>query len=463
MNWMEICKLNAKDAFIDMVKCSKSSEEFLSIAGRRRKRTILHRRIMSVSGHGIHKFFYLLLFRRISPVETKGYALARNSFAVLAMGALIFRAITALVQAQDKISTRFSSRECGMFPDASKIQIFVQFGSTASKGSDQNIGVEVLVESNKTIVACKQEITFTKYPQYSPFSLRLYTCTPRSAESWPPEPRIYHITTHSTDGSDLSLDYMPLVWLVEKGGNLNGTAAGGAGPYYTVPWKLNPGYHTEAEARLISRGFITSSMWRDLVLNSSPEYTYISLYPIDVSATQPLQNATTATARIHATLKPGIKYLQDKTAFNAINSGDTNNVYASTGPGDYYWSCDFVEDYRSGTVLDILGSVGGLFAILQTLHVLLFGRPLFWGLMGTKSLNPFGLLSSFGSDGFKHRLYETYGREPTKDNPDWIQTAAFLRDFVIDFGPLEARPNQDQESMQAIPVANRTGTTDSRA
>ena len=45
-------------------------------------------------------------------------------------------------------------------------------------------------------------------------------------------------------------------------------------------------------------------------------------------------------------------------------------------------SCDYIEDYRSTTVFDVIGSVGGLFALLQSLHVLLFGRPMLWGLTG---------------------------------------------------------------------------------
>jgi hypothetical protein len=44
--------------------------------------------------------------------------------------------------------------------------------------------------------------------------------------------------------------------------------------------------------------------------------------------------------------------------------------------------CDFLEDFRSNTVLDVIGSVGGLFALFQAAHVLLFRRPLIWALIG---------------------------------------------------------------------------------
>lgn len=44
--------------------------------------------------------------------------------------------------------------------------------------------------------------------------------------------------------------------------------------------------------------------------------------------------------------------------------------------------CQVIEDYRSSSALDVLGSIGGLLALLQGIHVFLFGRPLFWGLLG---------------------------------------------------------------------------------
>ncbi|KAJ1302215.1 hypothetical protein OPQ81_001039 [Rhizoctonia solani] len=420
MNWVKLWKLNTKDTFLGVVKCPKMSRDFLSIMGLPRNTAILHRQVMSISGHGISRLFRNLLFRRISPVETKGYALARNGFALIAMGILVFRTITALTQAQNKIGIRISSRDC-MRPNIPKFQILMQFGSTGSKGSNENIKVEVWEEFNKTVDACNQVVTYNEYPRYSAFSLLLYTCNSSRVNDWEYWSPIYRILARSGDGSDLDLADMPLIWLLDEAKNFNDV--------------FNP--------------------------KPDPEYTYVSLHPIDASATYSLQNATTATARIHVTLKPEMRYLRDKTVFDAVKSGSASNRYIFN-PGGYTWECYFVEDYRSGTILDILGSVGGLFAILQTLHVLLFGRPLFWGLLGTKSINPFGLLGSLGPKSFRRRLHEEYGRESTKDNPDWIRTAAFLRDFVIDFGPLENQLDRDRDPKQVMPVGNRNGTADSR-
>ncbi|KAH7338283.1 hypothetical protein B0J17DRAFT_717932 [Rhizoctonia solani] len=102
--------------------------------------------------------------------------------------------------------------------------------------------------------------------------------------------------------------------------------------------------------------------------------------------------------------------------------------------------CDFIDDYRSGTVFDVIGSVGGLFALLQAAHVLLFGRPLLWGLTGAKLITPFGLFGACSSRGFKRRLKDEYHGKSAEDGSDTIQVVRFLRDFVIEFGPADLDP-----------------------
>jgi hypothetical protein len=48
--------------------------------------------------------------------------------------------------------------------------------------------------------------------------------------------------------------------------------------------------------------------------------------------------------------------------------------------------CQAIEDYREHSTLDTLGSIGGLLALLQGMHMFLFGRPLFWGMFGGSTL-----------------------------------------------------------------------------
>ncbi|KAG8689128.1 hypothetical protein FRC09_012573 [Ceratobasidium sp. 395] len=112
--------------------------------------------------------------------------------------------------------------------------------------------------------------------------------------------------------------------------------------------------------------------------------------------------------------------------------------------------CAFIEDYRSSTIFDAIGSIGGLLAILQGAHMLLFGRPMFWGLTGAKLINPFGLFGSCHSRGFRRRLRERYHHQPTAgqagDAAEVMRINAFLRDFVIDFGPADVDDKEDVES-----------------
>jgi hypothetical protein len=87
---------------------------------------------------------------------------------------------------------------------------------------------------------------------------------------WLSGPVTYHLTIGSANGSVLALNKMPFISLMNEGGEIDNVPSGNVGPYYATPWQLNPGYHTEAEAGFLSRGFISSSAWRDLILDSDP-------------------------------------------------------------------------------------------------------------------------------------------------------------------------------------------------
>ncbi|KAG8730354.1 hypothetical protein FRC11_006902, partial [Ceratobasidium sp. 423] len=183
---------------------------------------------------------------------------------------------------------------------------------------------------------------------------------------------------------------------------------------YMPPWELLPGSHIEADAKLVTRRFISSSIMKDVVLNSEPS----SVIALNSS------NSSAATATIHTPLTPGLMYFRTQADVRT----PLDNV------------CDFIDDYRSGSVLDVIGSVGGLFALLQAIHLLLFGRPLFWGLAGAKLITPFGLFGKCSSTGFKRRLKDEYHIKSTEDGSETIKVAKFLRDFVIEFGPADLDP-----------------------
>ncbi|KAG8690911.1 hypothetical protein FRC09_011796, partial [Ceratobasidium sp. 395] len=118
--------------------------------------------------------------------------------------------------------------------------------------------------------------------------------------------------------------------------------------------------------------------------------------------------------------------------------------------------CVVIEDYRRSSAFDVLGSIGGLLALLQGVHVFLFGRPLFWGMFvmeqviraGAKLLTPFGLVGRFANKGFRRRLQDYYyppstshntaDEEPGINSPNTILISRFLLDYVLDLGPASA-------------------------
>ncbi|CAE6409939.1 unnamed protein product [Rhizoctonia solani] len=383
------------------------------------------------------------------------YAFVRNTFAVAAIAILIFRTITALLQAQNEIGTRVNSAICG--DRASKLhKIGVLMDRVPSPRQTESIGI-TLSASWSNIVGRNYELygTSSCNVQWSggrSRQLTLYVCdgawTDRLGnynevndlfhEGWG-KMLAYHIGIQAPLpvmlGGEVVVSVnkqMPYVWLLntnELPSNFSQAFVDEV-RFYQTPWELLLGSHIEAEAKLITRRFIKSSIMKDIILNSEPEYRSLSLYPIAESSVVALNssNGEVATATIRTSLTPGLMSLrrQEDVKVDRIDNWD------SSGP-----VCDFIEDYRSGTVVDVIGSVGGLFALLQALNVLLFGRPLLWGLTGVKSIAPFGLIGAFSSKGFKQRLREEYHGTSTEDGMDTIKIVKFLRDFVIEFGPAD--------------------------
>ncbi|CAE6488366.1 unnamed protein product [Rhizoctonia solani] len=153
----------------------------------------------------------------------------------------------------------------------------------------------------------------------------------------------------------------------------------------------------------------------------------MSLYPIFDSGSSGYPNMSIATAAIRATSMPGFMYFRTQA-----------DISRSLGTGtDRFEACDYIDDYRSSTVFDAIGSVGGLFALLQAIHITLFGRPLLWGLTGAKLITPFDLLGTCSSRGFKRRLKDEYHSTSNEDGEMTVRIVEFLRDFVIDFGPAD--------------------------
>ncbi|KAG9087294.1 hypothetical protein FS749_003019 [Ceratobasidium sp. UAMH 11750] len=131
-----------------------------------------------------------------------------------------------------------------------------------------------------------------------------------------------------------------------------------------------------------------------------------------------------ATGTIEPSRRPQFAAFKDRSWFDSWKLDNSDSEM-----------CDYIEDYRTGTILSALGSVGGLFALLQSLHLFFFGRPMLWGLTGAKLISPFGFCGLFTSKDFKRRLRENYYSAPSEGAEETLRVDAFLNDFVIDFGP----------------------------
>ncbi|CAE6422169.1 unnamed protein product [Rhizoctonia solani] len=184
------------------------------------------------------------------------------------------------------------------------------------------------------------------------------------------------------------------------------------GIVFTDPWSIQGGYRDQR------------------VQNCTLE---ASVVPLNAS------DANVATAIIRPVLTPGLMYHRNQVDARNIN-GNPDTL------------CDYIDDYRSSTIIDVIGSIGGLFALLQTMHLLLFGRPLLWGLIGAKMITPFGLLGQCSSRSFRRRLKEGYHVTSSEDGAETIRIVKFLQDFVIDFGP--ANVDLEQRPVSPVPGNN---------
>ncbi|QRW03841.1 hypothetical protein RhiLY_02840 [Ceratobasidium sp. AG-Ba] len=226
---------------------------------------------------------------------------------------------------------------------------------------------------------------------------------------------------------------MPNIWLVNAADTARFSVEQNTGsPEYLAPallagWRPTGGKHIEASIDVMERRFIVSSFFRDMVASLKPTYQSTSLFVIATKDTTPLSDDLTTSVTLTPSRLPSLSYLN---SFHSLYPKEDLRPFNL---------CTIVEDHRSSTIFDALGSIGGLFAIFQGVHILLFGRPLFWGVLGTKLISPLGLFGRCRSNRFQRRFRERYYSQPRRDSTDQlgelIRTDAFLRDFVIDFGP----------------------------
>ncbi|QRW23189.1 hypothetical protein RhiXN_08225 [Rhizoctonia solani] len=256
-------------------------------------------------------------------------------------------------------------------------------------------------------------------------------------------------------------------------------------PYLSMPMKPELGWHTVFETHFAQRKFIVSSPLWDAIMGADPAYDTTLFFPESRHTREPNQSSNFTNKVTGVVQSPQYLDASPETPRDLLKPG-------LRGPSDL---CDVVEEYRVTSSFDILASIGGLLALLQGIHMFIFGRPLFWGMFGkchlkkrgsithnttsgAKIISPFGFIGQFATKGFKKRLYEKYytSSQPGSEVPlapncgqtqIHLDMTQFLLDYVVDMGPASA-PNQedvilsesDTEDREVVDNAQVRYTTD---
>ncbi|KAG9099593.1 hypothetical protein FS749_000845 [Ceratobasidium sp. UAMH 11750] len=388
-----------------------------------------------------------VVLRRVSPVESKKYALVRNLFALCAVGAIVFRAVTLLAQAQSEVfETKTRIEDCEQdWRDRllmKDMKILVRYYGDRNKQrlatAHQNFSLTINVMNARGLfVNClwnsysTQLATTNSDTDWFSVASCFQENDPTQADLLVQEV-VYNLTLTFRNTSSFPLLRAPQMWFTyaPSGSNPNRNTPSLI-PWLVPSWQLVPGLHLEAEAAMAKRNFITSTFFRDVIGGAKPVYETVPMFPITTTRFASINNSSVVTGAIRPAPQPVFSPSSARKEIQGL----------LTSPTPMPITCEVVEDYRSSTALDALGSVGGLFAILQGLHLLLFGRPLFWGIAGAKLISPFGLLGGLSSKSFRKRLQDHYRVPPSTSEPrddDTIRITSFLKDFVIDFGPADA-------------------------
>ncbi|KAH7339066.1 hypothetical protein B0J17DRAFT_659649 [Rhizoctonia solani] len=400
--------MNTKDAFRVGVLSSNARSRGLSILGQPCEANSSPKPFLLIV-RDTRRFLAHLLFRRVRPVETRIYAFARNSFAVFAIGVLIFRTVTALQQAQNEVGTRTISDSCDLIPYEHRLLILSerllydpQWNTSLPTDIDFTISAiwsdpgRVYEQYKKTDCSRiwnktlrKRILLYYGSTAYQNRSLELFDCSVtfghRSNEPWPwlfsgggnmTDSFVYRIEARpatETTGGRLVDTQMPHIWLINQR-ELNSTdfdrSNVGEIRTHLPAFKLLRGSSIAAEANLVTRRLIQSSIVKDTIFQSKPHKGLMYFFSVQSSvAMLNSSDANVAIATVRPTLNPALMY--HRSPSNVIDPDDPLKDV-----------CDFIDDYRTGTIFNVIGSVGGLFALLQAMHMLLFGRPLLWGLTG---------------------------------------------------------------------------------
>lgn len=334
---------------------------------------------------------YNTVLRRVRPVEKKLYAFCQHVFALTAVALIFTRAITLLTQlANEKLPSRTLVEPCTDWPELKSglgsstqdqiVSIVVRYPKERGLHndmtlSDTNQTYQLFIWAGKQSLDPQFDLCNKEFRKMGPNPTNItdwywvYSC--KNLESWPDAGFQYTLeSTGAYNGSKQS--EMPDIWL--NWGNWTENMNPFT-PYIAPPLQPLIGLYTEFQTHPAQRKFVTSSALSDAITGSKPTYKTRNLYLPSLLSSRPLESNITSNSTI---LASGL--IHGPTFHGSSLYAAQSDIEGDTlGPKSL---CQVVEEYRVGSRFDILASIGGLLALLQGLHVFLFGRPLFWGLFG---------------------------------------------------------------------------------
>jgi hypothetical protein len=372
------------------MRCPPKPESGISVFGW--KRPLGERRRF---GRVLPRWFSSVIFRRIENIESNTSAVMRNIFAMLLLAILVVQsAVLFRSVLYEVFPNRVTSPTLGeviLVPSDAIVN-----GILHERESGQYWSPHILFSTSsnisthdilKAVASCQ---SFASWEPKAPMDLE--SCDPPVWSNQSLEPAGVFDIALTVDAHDPD----PVL----KPGGIWISTQYSYSLYSSYPVFLMPGYHLFGLVEFIEWRYIRSSFLEALGFNP----VYHRKYPILINwVPQRIQLNHTSIARATIQFPP--------------TQAQISRI---------------VLEYRTHTFLSALTSIGGLLAVFQGIHLLCFGRPLFWGLFGSKLLDPFGIFGRL-SNGLQEKIRKKYISEPSNT----LDLRSFLNDFVIEMGPLD--------------------------
>ncbi|KAG8711667.1 hypothetical protein FRC09_020479 [Ceratobasidium sp. 395] len=200
-----------------------------------------------------------ILFRRVSPVESRRYAFFQNFCALLFVVAIIVRAGMALARAQNQIETHSGIGGCDL-PDVADIRVLVRHqyieeveGSNPETGQGYDVGVQVSDQRG-------DQYQCTSEPQYAMPGIvslpevgnwfQVFNCESKNDSYIFFSEATYTITIRSTNDTSLDAAQLPSIWFANFADTYRDTSTldqqgymSSVVPWLVPPWKMTGGRH----------------------------------------------------------------------------------------------------------------------------------------------------------------------------------------------------------------------------